>query len=248
MLKEERQKIILEKLNQENRVLTTELCSILNVSLDTVRRDLNDLKEEGKLIKVHGGAISRNYNIPFLQPLVYKQQEKIVIASKALDLLEDDMYVLLGGGTIMLELAKILPERKKIRIFTVSPLVALEITQRTSIPVELIGGTVSRESYICIGGSVISKLGDISADICLLGTNGFSVSAGITENDYEVSLVKRSMLAASSQNVIMCLSERVGEEKRFNVAGISEADYFITELPDAHHSLFENFPGHIKIL
>src|SRR5690606_25015871 len=111
MLKEERQKTILEKLNQEDKVLTAELCRLLNVSLDTVRRDLNELEEEGRLIKVHGGAISRSYSIPFQQQHIYKQEEKALIAAKAVELIEEGMDIFLGGGTIMLELAKLIPEK-----------------------------------------------------------------------------------------------------------------------------------------
>lgn len=231
MLKEERQKTILEKLNQEDKVLTAELCRLLNVSLDTVRRDLNELEEEGRLIKVHGGAISRSYSIPFQQQHIYKQEEKALIAAKAVELIEEGMDIFLGGGTIMLELAKLIPEKIKLKIFTISPLVALEITQRTGMNVELLGGTVFRESYICTGAEVIRKFSEIKADLSFLGTNGISVNSGVTEKDYEVALVKKAMIASANKNVVMSLSERIGEEKKFKVCNNTEIDYLISELP-----------------
>lgn len=247
MLKEERQNIILDRLNLHNKVLTTELCKVLNVSLDTVRRDLNGLKNEGKLIKVHGGAISRNYQIPFQQKKVFKKEEKAVIAGKALKLIQADMDVFLGGGTIMLELARLLPESLPVRIYTISPLVALEISQRTKIKVVLIGGTVARESYICTGAQVAFQIMEIKADICFLGTNGISVKEGITERDYEAAQVKKAMVNAAAKVAVMAISERIGTNQKFQVCPVTSIDYVISDIsPD--HKNWKNFPATICFL
>ena len=62
MLKKERQAFILHQINLHNRVLSANLCQEINVSEDTIRRDLQELAEEGKIIKVHGGALSHSFN------------------------------------------------------------------------------------------------------------------------------------------------------------------------------------------
>src|SRR5688500_15565706 len=113
MLQEERHNLILQQINAHHKVIASELCSMLNVSLDTIRRDIKELERRGKLVKVHGGAISPLFNQPFQQPEVYAQQEKRELAKKALTLIRDGMTFLAGGGTVMLELARMLPEQLK---------------------------------------------------------------------------------------------------------------------------------------
>src|SRR5690606_29312119 len=99
MLQEERHNYILQQIITYNKVVASELSSQLNVSLDTIRRDIKELERKGKLLKVHGGAISPLYNQPFQQPVVYAQDEKKKVAEKALSLLKDGMIILAGGGT-----------------------------------------------------------------------------------------------------------------------------------------------------
>lgn len=230
MLQEERQNIILNEVNKSNKVTTIELCRLLDVSLDTVRRDLAELESAGKLVKVHGGAISKTFHIPFQQPQVYAREAKKQIAEKALQLIKDGMVILGGGGTVMLELARMIPKNLKGTFFTVSPLVALEITQRSSVDVVLIGGQLSHDSYICTGAAVISQLADIRADLCLLGANGLSAKEGLTEFDWEVAQVKKALLASSSKTAILSISEKLDSVQKMGVAKLSAVDYLVTEL------------------
>ena len=103
MLKEERLKYIISQINIHNKVLSADLSTKLCVSEDTVRRDLNELTDNGQIIKVHGGAISKSFHSPYSERDVYKKDEKKEIARKAVDLIEDGMLVIAGGGTTMIE-------------------------------------------------------------------------------------------------------------------------------------------------
>ena len=85
MLKEERHKIILREINLHNKVLSIDLSQILNVSDDTVRRDLKDLVDAGKILKVHGGAISKSFVSSFsTHDNIYAQDKKQEIATRPL--------------------------------------------------------------------------------------------------------------------------------------------------------------------
>lgn len=230
MLQEERQQFILQRINLHHKVLTSDLCQLLNVSLDTVRRDLTELERKGKLVKVHGGALSNMFHYPYQQPEVYAREEKIAIARKALSLIKEGMVILAGGGTVMLELARLFPENMKGTFFTVSPLVALEVTQRSTVEVILLGGRLARNSYICTGSSVVSQLAELRADLCLMGTNGISLKEGITDNDWEVVQVKKAMVRCSEATAILTISEKLGTAQRMQVCPISSIDNLITEL------------------
>ena len=237
MLQEERQKHILEQLRLHQKVRTVELTEMLKVSADTIRRDLIELEEEGKLTRVHGGAIANDFHTPFQPREVYAQKEKIEVAKKALTLIEDGMTLLAGGGTVMLEWARMLPENLKGTLFTVSPLVALEVTQRSSIDVILLAGRRSKNSYICTGASVISQLSDITADLCLMGTNGFSLKAGITDDDWEVVQVKKAMVTAAGKTALLCISERMEVVHNLRVCPIHAVHYLVTERPTSDKKL-----------
>jgi DeoR/GlpR family transcriptional regulator of sugar metabolism len=230
MLQEERHNLILQQINARHKVVASELCSMLNVSLDTIRRDIKELERRGKLVKVHGGAISPLFNQPFQQPEVYAQQEKRELAKKALTLIRDGMTFLAGGGTVMLELVRMLPEQLKGTLFTVSPLVALEAAQRSSVEVILLGGRLARNSYICTGASVAMEIAGIQIDLCLIGTNGISMDTGITDYDWEVAMVKKAILKVANRSAVLSISEKLGTEQKVQVCKLNAIDYLITEL------------------
>jgi DeoR/GlpR family transcriptional regulator of sugar metabolism len=230
MLQKERHGIIINHLNLHHKVTTTKLCKMLKVSLDTVRRDLAELQRDGKIVKVHGGAMSKSFNIPFQPKEVYAKEEKKEIARKALGLIKDGMIILCGGGTIMLELARIISKDLKATFFTVSPLVALELTERSTANVMLVGGQLSRNAYICTGSQVISQLSEIKADLCLLGANALSVKDGATEYDWEITQVKKALIKSASNSAILSISEKLDASQKMQVCPLSSIDYLITEL------------------
>lgn len=230
MLQEERHNYILQQIITYNKVVASDLCSQLNVSLDTIRRDIKELERKGKLLKVHGGAVSPLFNQPFQQPVIYAQEEKKRVAEKAISLMKDGMTFLAGGGTVMLELARLLPEQLKGTFFTVSPLVALEAAQRSTVEVILLGGKLARNSYICTGASVASEILGLQIDLCLLGTNGISLQAGITDHDWEVAMVKKAMLKCAAKCAVLSISEKLETEQKVQVSKLNSVDYLVTEL------------------
>lgn len=96
MLKEERHKVIMKEINLHNKVLSVDLGILLNVSEDTIRRDLKELSDQDRIIKVHGGAISKSLVRPFVSNNnIYAHEEKKIIASKAVTLLQNNMTLFL---------------------------------------------------------------------------------------------------------------------------------------------------------
>lgn len=205
--------------------------------MDTIRRDLTELQNEGKLIKVHGGALSKSFHQPFQQPAVYARDKKQEIARKALTLIQDGMTILTGGGTVMLELARLIPPELKGTFFTVSPLVALEVAQCSNVEVILIAGKVSPNSYICTGASVIAQLAEIQADICFMGTNGISTDEGLSDFDWEVVQVKKGLIRSSKKLAVMSISEKLETNNKLTICRMNSVDYLLTELDDKNDKL-----------
>lgn len=247
MLKEERQAYIVHQINLHNKVLSTDLSIQLNVSEDTIRRDLNELAENGKVIKVYGGALSKSFQFPFQEGNVYAKEAKKEIASKALSLIQNGMTVLLGGGTTMIELARLIPSDLQCTFFTISPLVALELAEKENIEVNLLGGKLSRNTNIVTGAQVINELSDLKVDLCFLGTNSLSIEEGITDSDWEVVQIKRAMLKSSKSLAILSIAEKLNSNRKMRVAPLKEVTYLITELKK-EDKLLQHFANNIKVL
>lgn len=247
MLKEERQAYILRQINLHNRVLSADMSEKLKVSEDTIRRDLNELAENGKVTKVYGGALSKSYQFPFQENEVYARDAKKTIALKAAKLIKPGMTILAGGGTTMLELAKAFPKNLQCTFFTISPLVALEMAERSNAEVILIGGKLSKNSNITIGSQVINQLSEIKVDLCLLGTNSLSVVEGVTDSDWEVIQIKKAMIRCSERTAILSIAEKLNSVQKMKVCSLSNIHYLITDM-DAPHDSLASFAKQVNVI
>jgi DeoR/GlpR family transcriptional regulator of sugar metabolism len=234
MLKKERQSYILQQVNLHNKVLSSSLSQEINVSEDTIRRDLIELSEEGKLLKVHGGALSRSFSQVHV-PIngVYSQHEKKSIAQKAITLINDGMFVLTGGGTTIVEMARQLPGDLKATFVSGSIAAILEYMDHPNIEVILIGDRVSKNSKITVGSEAIFKIRQLKADICFLGTNSIDIQNGVTDNDWEVVQLKKAMIESSAKVVCLSIAEKINTYQPIQICPLNKIDILITELnPD----------------
>ncbi len=231
MLKAERQQIILNEVRRHNRVLLPDMADLVNVSVDTVRRDITELHREKKLRKVHGGAISLGFhNYHFQGDQVYSKDEKSIICEKAISLLRDGQVILFTGGTTNMEMARLLPPNLKLTCFTPSLPVANQLLVKPNVEVIFIGGRVSKDSQITVGGSAIHMLSEISVDLCFLGTHSIDLSHGLTEFDWEIVQLKKSMIKASRKIVAPVISEKLNTIQRYKICDLEDIDTLITEL------------------
>lgn len=231
MLKKERQNYILQQVNLHNRVLSSSLSQDINVSEDTIRRDLHELSEEGMLIKVHGGALSRSFSQVHM-PIngVYSQHQKKTIAQKAISLINDGMFILTGGGTTIVEMARLLPPQLKATFVSGSIAAILEYMDHPNIEVILIGDRVSKNSKITVGSEAISKIRQLKADICFLGTNAIDPQNGVTDNDWEVVQLKKAMIESSDKVVCLGIAEKINTFQPIQICPLNKIDILITEL------------------
>ena len=226
-----------------NRVVLSDLADMLNVSIDTVRRDIKELDSAKKLKKVHGGALSNGFNAYSERSTdIYELDSKVSIAQKAVSLIKDGDVLLISGGSTNQELIKLIPKKLSLTFFTPSLSMAIELSQRLPKHHEifLIGGKLSRSSQLTIGGGSINILSEIKADICFLGTGYLDVQKGITEVDWEIAQMKKAMIRASKKVVSLCISAKLNTFNRYKICDIGNLDIMITEL-DPNSSQLEAY-------
>lgn len=231
MLKEERHRAILNEVELHNRVLLTDLAEKLDVSIDTVRRDVKELDSENMLTKVHGGAVSLGFvNQNPARNNVYALDKKVSIAKKAVTLLRNNSVILIDGGTTCLELARLLPTNIKLTCFTLSLPVAMELLAKPNVETIFIGGTLSKDSQIAVGSTTINALTQIKVDYSFIGTGYVDAAFGLTEFDWEVVQTKKAVINASKKTVLLCISEKLNSQHRFKTCDLNVISTMVTEL------------------
>ena len=237
MLKKERQEFILHQLNLHNKILCADISNKMGVSDDTIRRDLQELAQDDKLIKVHGGALSKSFHTAFDRKMVYNLEDKNIIAQKTAALVQSGMYILTSGGTSILEFAKSLDTNLNATFFTCSLNAAIEFAHHPSIEVVMIGDKVSKDSMLTTGASAVQTIESIQADLCILGINSLDTQFGLSENDWEVVQIKKAMIKASKKTICIGISEKLNSQQKIKVANLDEIDILITELDPNHPTL-----------
>jgi DeoR/GlpR family transcriptional regulator of sugar metabolism len=251
MLKEERLKRIMREVNLHNKVLSVDLSRLLNVSEDTIRRDLKDLVSVGKIVKVHGGGISPSFALTLNHSNnsnVYALEEKQKIAEKTKTLLKKNMTILIEGGTTILEIVKAIPDNLDATFFSLSPQVGVALAKYENLEVICIGGKINKNAYLYTGASVINQLADMKVDLCIIGANGFSIEEGLTDSDWEVVQVLKAMIRSSHKVAVVCISEKLNTGQRLKICDLSSINYLITELPPDNSQLSKYRNANITVI
>jgi DeoR/GlpR family transcriptional regulator of sugar metabolism len=230
MLREERLQIILKMLETDQRVSSVQLAEILNVSDDTIRRDLNELAENGLLKKVHGGAIPKSPSPYKLSERInIAHEEKLVLANKAQQFFRDGQVILLDNGSTNMEVARLMPKDLKVTVFTTSIPIAQILCDHPNIELFLLGGKVFKDAQNTYGTEVIELLNKIRADVFLLGVCGMHHQIGVTMPDWGESVVKRKMAEVSEKVVALVTADKLNTAESYVVCAYQEIDFMLTD-------------------
>ncbi|MGT2474226.1 DeoR/GlpR family DNA-binding transcription regulator [Paraburkholderia terrae] len=230
MLTSQRKNLILDALQRDGQVLAKPLSEAFGVSEDTVRRDLRELAAEGKLQRVHGGALPSS---PAVANLAGRQaigsEAKAAIGRAAARMIAPGQIAFIDGGTTAVQLARHLPADLRATIVTHSPSVAVELAAHEALEVVIIGGRLFRHSMVTVGAAAIEALGHIRADLYFMGVTGVHLEAGLSTGDLEEAYVKRALVARAAETVVLASSEKLNAASAYMIAGIDAASTIIVE-------------------
>ena len=226
-----RQSVIRDYIEKNNVVTIKELQTLCpDVSLMTIHRDLDALAQSGIIVKVRGGARSVRHagDLGFDVRLQENNQGKMIIAHKALELIQPGSTVFLDASTTNLMLARILPDIN-LNIFTTGPNIAIELCRLHNPNITLCCGTMNRKNMALSGQNTVEMLEKINIDLAFIGVSGCSADAGFTCGTESDMVVKRMVIHKARTSVVMCDQTKFSRLMPYTFARFEDVNYLICD-------------------
>jgi DeoR family L-fucose operon activator len=231
MLVAERWQKIIQLVNDRGSIRVTDLSTLCDVTEETIRRDLDKLEADGKLIRSHGGAISLREiqsEIPYLERETMNEEQKRNIAREAVKHVGDNERIILDASTSAWYMAQHLPNRPLV-VITNSLKVAMELSSKDKIQVISTGGQLSPRSLSFVGPLAERSLDQYHVDKAFLSCKGLHVERGISESNELQALIKRKMISIADHVTILADYSKIGTQALTHVAGWEDIDRLITD-------------------
>jgi len=229
----ERRQSLLDVLRKQPGLRVPELAQALDVSEGTVRNDLNALEEEGRLKRVHGGAIlnaqDQFQNNSFVRRYKQNVVAKLAIAREAALLIKDGDSILLDASSTCYYFARELSKRQELRVVTNGFEVARELAENPSNNVVLIGGVVNNNSSSVTGLLSERIIEELSIEKTFLSCSGFSLERGMTEILLAEAQIKRKVIESSQQLYALVDSSKFGKEDLTSFANPKKVTRLFTD-------------------
>ncbi|MFG3342179.1 DeoR/GlpR family DNA-binding transcription regulator [Glycomyces sp. NPDC048151] len=231
MFAEERQQRIAERARTEGRVDVAALAADLEVTTETIRRDLTALERQGVVKKVHGGAIPLE-RMGF-EPTVAARDTvqtaaKERIAAAALAEVPEEGAILLDAGTTTARIAKALPARE-LTVVTNDVLIASLLAAKPLLTVLIVGGKVRGRTMAAVDDWALRALAETCVDVAFMGANGISVERGLTTPDTGEAAVKRAMISAARKTVVVTDHTKAGNDCLARFGTLDQVDVLVTD-------------------
>ena len=232
MLTAERKELLLQRLAQDGRLVAKTMAAELRTSEDTIRRDLRELAAEGRLQRVHGGALPSS---PAMGNFAVRQtigtHAKAAVAREAATLVQAGQTVVVDGGTTALQLVHSLPPGLDATVITHSPTIAAALVEHPAIEVFLLGGRLYKHSAVTCGVVAADAARAISADLFLLGVTGVHPVEGLTTGDAEEAAMKRTLAGRAADTYVLASREKIGAASAYGVVALAEVAGIVTDAP-----------------
>jgi DeoR family fructose operon transcriptional repressor len=222
---------------EAGEVTVSALAERFGVSIDTIRRDLDQLSADGVLVRTYGGAVSRSSLAPVDRAvdvrLRMQEPEKEAIAAIAASLVNDGSIVIINGGTTTLAVARNLGNHRDLTVATNNLLMPSALSPAAIRDLYVFGGAVRPLTLASVGPVSFRVAGgselDISCDLALIGVGAVSAVAGYTTSNLAEAAMMREMISRATRVAILADSSKFGRRLFAQVSELGSADYLITD-------------------
>lgn len=234
MLTEDRYSSILEIVNRQGSATLTELCTMLDTSESTIRRDLIFLDEKGALIKVRGGARSNTDNTFAMTERNVDEKEKLfaeekeAIAKFAASLIEDGDFIYMDAGTTTEKMIPYIP--KVDATFVTNGFIHAKKLALKGFKVFVPAGEVKGTTEALVGAACVLSLSEYNFTKSFLGVNGISFNAGLTTPDKREAEVKKAAVKHSREVFFLADHSKFDRITAITFAPLSEGKIITDKL------------------
>lgn len=234
MFQEERQKKICEIVSKRKSVKVRELSALLDTSEATIRRDLEELDGQNRVIRTHGGAIAvysvgKAISAPELITSLKCVQEKQLISRRAYEEIQDYDTLLIDSASTTYELVKLIAagEKRHLTVVTPSPLVVTALEGGPGCKVILLGGVFNYSHNVVEGPMVTNAIRSMRADKCFIGINGIDAEFGYSTPRQADAEIKELMVRSSLHSYM--LADNTKFDRTYFTKVNAEVDAIITD-------------------
>ncbi|MYN16697.1 DeoR family transcriptional regulator [Rugamonas sp. FT107W] len=231
LLLQERHDLILKQLQADGRVIASMLAQNLNVTEDTIRRDLRDLAAAGLCQKVYGGAVriaAAPESGTLTQRLGREQSGKSRLATAAATLVKPGSVIFLDAGSSNLAIADALPNAP-LTVLTNAPSIAARLLDKSHVELIMIGGRIKQGLGGSVGATALREVELLRPDLYFVGACGVDPQAGITAVDFEEAEFKRRLAAHSKATAVVATAAKLGAVASFLVLPIAQLTHLVVE-------------------
>jgi DeoR/GlpR family transcriptional regulator of sugar metabolism len=230
MLAKQRQQHILDELGRTGALSVAELVRELDVSRETIRRDLNALAERGLLVTTHGGALTAEHTEPDVDTReASNATAKRAIGRRAAELIPDGASLVIDSGSTTLAVARALLDRRGLSIYTNDWRIALLLGRRNDNHMVLLGGELSSLEDATFGLDTIQQLRQYHTNFAIVGAGGITPEASLTDYSRMAAEVRACMLATAQTAIVVADHSKFGRVTPVRVANFETARYLVTE-------------------
>lgn len=232
MLPNQRREKILELIREDGHAKVLDLSRIFKVTEVTIRQDLEKLENEGSITREHGGAYLKNMDLNVRNFSLQNQDnlaQKVMIARKALEFIEDGDTIILDSGSTTTELAKIITGFRNLTVITNALNIGLILGAEPGINVILTGGEFKAPTLSLTGQKAADFFQNLHVDKLFLATAGVSLKSGLTYPGISDICVKRAMIESANVTYLLADSSKIGKKAFASLGALSLINYLITD-------------------
>lgn len=235
--REERLRLITEKLIQDKKVLVPDLAKYFSVSTSSIRNDLTELELRGLIMRTHGGAIlpeRMEERIVMRKTLLQlrdetNKAEKEAIGRAVSGLISDGDTIMIDGGSTTHFVAKNLGNVRRMIAITTSINIFQDLFNIPDAEIYMTGGLVNREFKEMIGEIATDAISRFHPSKTIIGIDGVSIKSGLTATNPSTAALKRKIVAISEHLIVVCDHIKFNQICLLPVATIESVHTLVTD-------------------